>query len=59
MGKYRNPVVLFISSLFALSVGLLFRVMHWPGGHLIVGAMFMVQAFAIVWLVVLLLRSNK
>jgi hypothetical protein len=59
MGKYRYPVVLFLSSLFALAIGLLFRVMHWPGGHLIVGAMFIVQAFAIVWLVILLLQKDK
>jgi hypothetical protein len=59
MGEYRNPIVLFVSSLLALSVGLLFRIMHWPGGHLIVGAMFMVQAVAIIWLIVLLLQNKK
>jgi len=59
MGKFRYPVVLFLVSFFALAMGLLFRIMHWPGGHLIVGAMFIVQAFAIVWLIVLLLKKNK
>lgn len=59
MGRYRNPVVLFLASLFALSIGLLFRIMHWRGGHLIVGAMFMVQAVAIIWLIILLMRPNK
>jgi hypothetical protein len=59
MGQFRYPVVLFISSLLALSVGLLFRIMHWPGGGLITGAMFMVQGIAIIWLIVLLLRAKK
>lgn len=59
MGKFRYPVVLFLASFFALAIGLMFRIMHWPGGHLIVGAMFIAQAFAIVWLIILLLRKDK
>jgi hypothetical protein len=59
MGQFRYPIVLFISSLLALSVGLLLRIMHWPGGKLITGAMFMVQGIAIIWLIVLLLRNKK
>ncbi len=58
-GKYRYPVIIFLTSFFAVGVDLFFHTMYWPGGELIVGAMFVVQAFAIVWLVVLLLQKDK
>jgi len=59
MGKFRYPVVLFIASMIFLFIGLLFKIQHWPGGSFIPGSMLMVQAVAIVWLIILLLRKDK
>jgi hypothetical protein len=59
MGKFRQPLALFIASIVVLFIGMLFRIMHWPGGKLITGSMLMVQAVAIVWLIVLLVRPDK
>jgi hypothetical protein len=58
-GKYRYPVIIFLTSFFAVGVDLFFRTMYWSGGELIVGAMFVFQAIAIVWFVVLLLQKDK
>ncbi|MGN6640859.1 MAG: hypothetical protein ACTHJ8_18255 [Mucilaginibacter sp.] len=59
MGKFRYPAVLFISSFALLLAGLALKIMHWRGGQLLTGSMFMVQAFAIIWLIVLLLKQGK
>lgn len=59
MSNFRYPVVLFLTSFVVLAIGLLFNIMHWPGGQLITGSMFMVQAISIVRLIILLVRPNK
>ncbi|HEY9001028.1 MAG TPA: hypothetical protein VIM89_06735 [Mucilaginibacter sp.] len=58
MGNFRYPVVLFLTSFVVMAIGLVFKIMHWPGGQLITGSMFMVQAVSIVWLIVLLVRKR-
>ncbi|MGZ3765976.1 MAG: hypothetical protein ACXVA2_15005 [Mucilaginibacter sp.] len=59
MGNFRYPIALFLSSFIMLMIGLLLKILRLPGGQLITGSMFMVQAVAIVWLIVLVLRSKK
>jgi hypothetical protein len=58
MGNFRYPVVLFLTSFVVMAIGLVFKIMHWRGGQLITGSMFMVQAVSIVWLIVLLVRKR-
>ncbi|MBS1523974.1 MAG: hypothetical protein JST50_23430 [Bacteroidetes bacterium] len=58
MGNFRYPIVLFLTSFVVLAIGLVFKIMHRPGGQLITGSMFMVQAVSIVWLIVLLVRKR-
>ncbi|HVW94558.1 MAG TPA: hypothetical protein VHA56_01150 [Mucilaginibacter sp.] len=57
--NFRSPVILFILSFFGLMIGLTFKVLHWPGGQLISGSMIMVQAFSIVWLIILLFKNKR
>lgn len=57
--KFRYPLILFVAGTIFLVIGMMLRIMHWPGGRLITGSMMMVQGFAIVWLIVLLFRSDK
>jgi len=59
MGKYRYPIVLFITSAVFLMIGLLFKIQHWTGGQLLSGSMLMVQVVALVWLGVILYRDAK
>lgn len=54
----RQPIILFILSFAGMMLGLMFKVMSWPGGQLITGSMIMVQVIAIVWLIVVVAKSN-
>ena len=40
-------------------MGAAFKVMHWPGGQLITGSMIMVQVIAIIWLIIIIVKSPK
>lgn len=59
MDKLRYPIALFLASFVMLMIGLLFKIMHWPGGQLLTGSMFMVQAVSIVWIIIVLLKPGK
>jgi hypothetical protein len=59
MDKLRYPIALFLASFVMLMIGLIFKIMHWPGGQLITGSMFMVQAVSIVWIIIVLLKPTK
>jgi hypothetical protein len=59
MNTFRFPLVLFLSSFILMIVFLLFKIMHWPGGGLLVGSMLMVQLTAIIWLIVIILKPAK
>jgi hypothetical protein len=56
--NYRYPLVLFIASFAFMLAALLLKIMNWPGGSLLFGSMLMVQAFSIVWLMVVLLKKR-
>jgi len=50
--------MLFILSFAGMMLGLMLKVMHWPGGQLVTGSMIMVQAIAIVWLIVVVAKTK-
>lgn len=59
MFKFRYPLALFFASFVMIMVGLMLKILHWPGGQLVTGSMFMVQGVSIVWIIILLLRPKK
>lgn len=54
----RQAVILFILSFVGMMLGLMLKIMHWPGGQLITGSMLMVQVIAIIWLIIIILKSK-
>jgi hypothetical protein len=57
--NFRYPVILFILSMAGMMLGLVFKMMNWQGGQLLMGSMIMVQALSIVWLIILIIRTPK
>ncbi len=57
--NFRYPIILFILSFAGILLGLVLKILHWPGGQLIIGSMIMVQAFSIIWLIVILVKGPK
>jgi hypothetical protein len=56
---FKYPITLFIASFIVLIIGLAFKIMHWPGAPLIIGSMLMVQFIAIIWLVIIIVKTKK
>jgi hypothetical protein len=54
----RFPLVLFLLSLFGIVLGLMLKILHWPGGSLTIGSMIVVQAISIIWLIIILIRGK-
>jgi len=59
MNDVKYPVTLFIASFIVLMIGLWLKFMHYPGAHLTIGSMLIVQLISIVWLVVIIIKSRK
>ena len=57
--NFRYPIILFILSFAGILLGLVLKILHWPGGQLIIGSMIMAQAISIVWLIVILIKRPK
>jgi len=57
--NFRYPVILFILSFAGILIGMVLKIFHLSGGQLIIGSMLMVQAFSIIWLVVILIKGPK
>jgi len=57
--NFKNPVLLFFSSFILLLIWIGFKILRWGGANMFFGSMLMVQAFAIVWLVLIILKSKK
>ncbi|CAN5293870.1 hypothetical protein BH09BAC6_BH09BAC6_20100 [soil metagenome] len=55
----RYPIALFLASIVLLMVGLMLKIMHWPGGQLLTGSMIMVQVVSIVWLIVIIFKKPE
>ena len=57
--KLRQPLILFIASFIPVMAGLLFKIMHWSGAATLFGAGMLVQLFAILWLMFVILKPGK
>ncbi len=57
--NFRYPAILFILSFLGIMIGLILRILHWPGGQLVTGSMIMVQVIAIIWLIVIIIKPSK
>jgi len=55
---YLQPVVLFLAGIFLIMVGLLFKIQHWPHAQIAINVGLFSQLFAIVLLVVMLIRRR-
>jgi hypothetical protein len=42
-----------------MMLGLMLKILHWPGGQLVIGSMIMVQAISIIWLIIIIIKSPK
>ena len=55
---YLQPVVLFLAGIFLIMVGLLFKIQHWPYSQMVINVGMISQLFAIVLLIVMLIRRR-
>jgi len=56
---FRYPLILFLSSFILMPAGIILNVLHWPGARLLLGSMLMVQAFSIIWLIIIIIKTPK
>ncbi|WP_259068552.1 hypothetical protein HDF24_06610 [Mucilaginibacter sp. X4EP1] len=56
--NYRYPITLFLLSFLGMMLGMVLKIMHWPGGQLVIGSMVMVQAFSIIWLIIIIVKGG-
>jgi hypothetical protein len=57
--NFRYPITLFLLSFVGMMLGLMLKILHWPGGQLVIGSMIMVQAISIIWLIIIIVKSPK
>lgn len=55
---YLQPVVLFLAGIFLIMVGLLFKIQHWPYSQMVINVGMISQLFAIVLLIVVLIKRR-
>lgn len=56
--NFRYPMILFLLSFVGIMLGLVFRILHWPGASLTIGSMIMVQAISILWLIIIIIKGK-
>jgi len=56
MNNFKLPLALFLGSLIVTIVGTMLKMQQLPGGPIIVQVLIFVQAFALAWLVFVLLK---
>jgi hypothetical protein len=57
--NFRYPITLFLLSFVGMMLGLMLKILHWPGGQLVIGSMIMVQTISIIWLIIIIIKSPK
>ncbi|MDF2432406.1 MAG: hypothetical protein JWP44_2037 [Mucilaginibacter sp.] len=57
--NFRYPMILFLLSFVGIMLGLVFRILHWPGASLTIGSMIMVQAISILWLIIIIIKGKN
>lgn len=59
MKTYIPALIAFIVGLFALTVGVCFKIMHWPGAHLILTIGTSLEVIALILLIIALTKTAK
>lgn len=57
--QYTIPLVLFLLGMVITIIGALFKIMHWPGAGITLTVGMLTEAFAIITLIVILLKNTK
>jgi hypothetical protein len=60
--KYRYPLTIFFASFILIIGGMAVKIMHWQGpafSGTMFGAGMLVQAFSVLWLIAVILKSGK
>ena len=57
--NFRYPLLLFILSFVGMMLGMMLKILHWPGSQLVIGSMMMVQFIAMVWLIIIIVKTPK
>jgi len=53
------PLVLFLLGMVVTIIGSLFKIMHWPGAGILLTIGMLTEAFAIIILIIVLLKNVK
>lgn len=56
---YRVPFVLILLGMVVTIIGSLFKIMHWPGANLMLIIGMLIEALAIIVLIIVLLKNAK
>ena len=57
--QYSIPLSLFLLGMAITIIGVLFKIMHWPGANIILTIGMLTEAIAIITLIVVLLKNTK
>ncbi len=57
--NFKYPIITFVAAFVFVIIGLLFKIMHYPGASMLLGSMFIVQGICLVWLIVIIIKSRK
>ncbi|EAZ94902.1 hypothetical protein FBBAL38_11174 [Flavobacteria bacterium BAL38] len=57
--KYTVPLVFFLIGMVITTIGSLFKIMHWPGAGFMLIIGMLTEAFAIISLIIVLLKKDK
>lgn len=59
ISKYKIPLVLFLFGMLFTIVGALFKIMHWPFASILLIIGTATEAFAIIFLISIILKNSK
>jgi hypothetical protein len=57
--NFKIPLILFLSSFVLLILWMAFKISHWAGQNLLFGIMLTMQAFALVWLTLIIVKPKQ
>jgi len=56
--KFKHLLIFFLLGVVLIMAGAFFRLMHWPGGQFMLFSALLFQAFAIIMLIVKLIKNK-
>jgi len=56
--QYKLPLILFLIGIILTIIGSLFKLMHWPGGTIMLTVGMLTEVAAIITLIVLLIKNK-